>query len=199
MWWKGAISVTKTPLIELQISGWEKITNIAVTKNKCRFEGSLPPISPSREATQSSPTLIRGLNHHIFITLHLMIISYYLIKWTVITLFFYIKSPPNYIIFILEDPLLIISAIRNPAITIMSDCHDNVSPCNKTLRYIIARLGAELSCLLPEGQEARVKALPNRWALWYWHIWHYLSTLKRMISFMNSPILGTSLNYLSVQ
>ena len=44
----------------------------------------------------------------------------------------------------------------------MSDCHDNVSPCNKTLRYIIARLGAELSCLLPEGQEARVKALPNR-------------------------------------
>ena len=199
MWWKGAISVTKTPLIELQISGWEKITNIAFTKNKCRFEGSLPQISPSREATQSSPTLIRGLNHHIFITLHLMIISYYLIKWTVITLFFYIKSPPNYIIFILEDPLLIISAIRNPAITIMSDCHDNVSPCNKTLRYIIARLGAELSCLLPEGQEARVKALPNRWALWYWHIWHYLSTLKRMISFMNSPILGTSLNYLSVQ
>ena len=65
MWWKGAISVTKTPLIESQISGWEKITNIAVTKNKCRFEGSLPPISPSREATQSSPTLIRGLNHHI--------------------------------------------------------------------------------------------------------------------------------------
>ena len=79
-----------------------------------------------------------------------------------IALFFYIKSPPNYIIFILEDPLLIISAIRNPAITIMSDCHDNVSQCNKTLRYIIARLGAELSCLLPEGQEARVKALPNR-------------------------------------
>ena len=199
MWWKGAISVTKTPLIELQISGWEKITNIAVTKNKCRFEGSLPQISPSREATQSSPTLIRGLNHHIFITLHLVLISYYLIKWTVITLFFYIKSPPNYIIFILEDPLLIISAIRNPAITIMSDCHDNVSQCNKTLRYIIARLGAELSCLLPEGQEARVKALPNRWALWYWHIWHYLSTLERMISFMNSPILGTSLNCLSVQ
>ena len=72
------------------------------------------------------------------------------------------KVSSNYIIFILEDPLLIISAIRNPAITIMSDCHDNVSPCNKTLRYIIARLGAELSCLLPEGQEARVKALPNR-------------------------------------
>lgn len=68
----------------------------------------------------------------------------------------------KFIIFILDDPLLIISAIRNPAITIMSDCHDNASPCNKTLRYIIARLGAELSCLLPEGQEARVKALPNR-------------------------------------
>ena len=72
-----------------------------------------------------------------------------------------VSSKLHYLI-ILEDPLLIISAIRNPAITIMSDCHDNVSQCNKTLRYIIARLGAELSCLLPEGQEARVKALPNR-------------------------------------
>ena len=92
MWWKGPSSVTKTPLNCKWLNGkyhkhfehkyWGQKYRIHKNDNKSRFGESLPPISPSQEATQSSPTLIRGreeLNGHLAsIILHLIIISCYL-------------------------------------------------------------------------------------------------------------------------